>query len=94
MRARRISLIPISPWPPSWLGDALCVHHYEGAWTADTGNGYYGGMQFDLATWAANGGHGRPDLASPRAQLLVALTTWQRRGWTPWPNTASMCGLL
>jgi len=51
-------------------------------------------MQFDLSTWEANGGEGRPDLATPRAQLLVALATWRHRGWEPWPNTAAMCGLL
>lgn len=96
-RAHRVSLIPIPPWPPGWLADALCVHHHEGAWNADTGNGYYGGMQFDIGTWDGNGGRryaARADLARPRQQLLVALTTWRRRGWQPWPNTAMQCGLL
>lgn len=93
-RAHRVALIPVPPWPAWWLPDALCVHRYEGAWDADTGNGYFGGMQFDLETWEANGGHGRPDLASPRQQLVVAYTTWRRRGWEPWPNTAAECGLV
>jgi hypothetical protein len=26
----------------------LCIHHYEGAWNARTGNGYYGGLQMDM----------------------------------------------
>jgi hypothetical protein len=73
------------------------VHQHEGAWNADTGNGYYGGLQFDLGTWISNGGGRyapRADLASPHNQLVVGYQTWQRRGWHPWPNTAAMCGLL
>jgi len=96
-RAHRVSLIPVAPWPPGWLAGALCVHHYEGAWDDDTGNGYFGGMQFDEGTWLANGGAAyapRADLASPRDQLLVALATWRARGWEPWPDTAAICGLL
>jgi len=84
----------LRPWTGAWLSAALCVHHYEGAWNSDTGNGYYGGLQFDLATWAANGGQGLPNIASPVEQLLIAYHTWQARGWEPWPNTAAMCGLL
>jgi hypothetical protein len=78
------------------MADALCVHSHEGAWDSNTGNGYYGGMQFDAGTWLANGG-GRyaptANLATPAEQLAVAYTTWQARGWSPWPNTAAMCGL-
>ena len=33
---------------PGWLRQAfLCIHSYEGAWTSNTGNGYYGGLQMD-----------------------------------------------
>lgn len=83
-------------FPSGWLRDALCVHSHEGSWQ-DTGAPYYGGMQFDLSTWAANGGRRYsvyPHQASPTNQLRVAYTTWRRRGWAPWPNTARMCGLL
>ena len=38
----------------AWLNDAfLCIHHYEGAWTSNTGNGYYGGLQMDRRLHAA-----------------------------------------
>jgi resuscitation-promoting factor RpfA len=83
-------------FPRSWFRDALCVHRYEGSWT-DPGAPYFGGMQFDLPTWRANGGfrYARyPHHATPHEQLLVAYMTWKRRGWHPWPNTARMCGLL
>jgi hypothetical protein len=75
------------------VADALCIHEKEGAWDSNTGNGYYGGMQFDLGTWASAGGTGRPDLQPASVQLRVAYTLWQRAGWAPWPNTRLMCGL-
>jgi hypothetical protein len=90
-------------FPRSWLRDALCVHGYEASWTNPgvTWDGrrskYYGGMQFDLLTWRANGGlrfARYPHHATPREQLLVAYTTWKQRGWRPWPNTARRCGLI
>lgn len=80
--------------PKAWLPGALCIHHYEGAWNANTGNGYYGGMQFLLSTWQRAGGVGRPDLASPREQLYRAWRVWLRDGhsWQEW-GTRGLCGL-
>lgn len=91
------ALRPAYPWSPAWYQAALCVHSGEGAWTADTGNGYTGGMQFDSGTWLSNGGGqfaSEAYLATPLEQLLVAYRTWQSRGWSPWPTTAAACGLL
>ena len=97
-QAHRVALYKAwlaAPWlHDPWLSAALCVHGKEGAWNDNTGNGYYGGMQFDLSTWASNGGTGMPNLQPPSVQLHVAWLTWLRRGWGPWPNTARACGLL
>lgn len=96
-RRARIIAAHNTPWSASWYNGAICVHEHEGAWNSNTGNGYYGGMQFDSASWLANGGGSyasRADLASPHDQLLVAYHYWQSSGWNPWPNTARMCGLL
>lgn len=79
--------------PTWWLRGALCVHRGEGAWDANTGNGYYGGMQFALGTWYAVGGRVRPDLATPREQLYRSWLLWRIAGWSPWPYTSSACGL-
>jgi hypothetical protein len=80
--------------PKAWLPGALCIHHREGAWNANTGNGFFGGMQFDLPTWRGAGGTIRPDLASPREQLYRAWVYWRVEGWRKrWPNTARACGL-
>jgi hypothetical protein len=83
--------------PAWWLPQALCIHRHEGAWDANTGNGYYGGFQFMASTWASVGGStvalvaGR---ASPREQLFRAWLVWARDGhsWREW-GTARACGL-
>lgn len=47
---------------PNW--DAIAQCESGGNWSANTGNGYYGGLQFSPGTWAANGGIGSPAAAS------------------------------
>jgi hypothetical protein len=83
--------------PRWWLNAAMCVHRGEGAFNANTGNGFEGGMQFINSTWLASGG-GRfashAYLATPYQQMLVAYWLWKRSGWSPWPTTARACGLL
>ena len=44
----------------AWLVQAQCVHHLEGPWTANTGNGYFGGMQFSPQTWKRVHGAAKP----------------------------------
>jgi hypothetical protein len=78
----------------------LCIHHYEGSWTAATGNGYYGGLQMDLAfqrTYAPKllRKKGTADRWTPLEQMWVAEKAHRSgRGFYPWPNTARSCGLL
>ncbi|WP_052391460.1 transglycosylase family protein [Streptomyces sp. NRRL B-24484] len=58
-------------------------------WHLNTGNGYYGGLQFNQQTWRANGGlayAARPDLASREQQIAVAEHLAARRGLAPWPT--------
>jgi Transglycosylase-like domain len=85
----------------AWLARAfLCIHRYEGAWNANTGNGYYGGLQMDWGFMRAYGGEflsrwGTADNWPPSAQLQAAARAHQSgRGFTPWPHTARACGLL
>jgi hypothetical protein len=80
--------------PRGWYVQARCIHAHEGAWNANTGNGYYGGMQFLLSTWRSVGGRSRPDLVSPAEQLYRAFLVWRRDGgsWREW-GTARLCGL-
>ena len=77
-----------------------CVHRGEGAWTSNTGNGYYGGLQMDLSFQRSYGSeflrqYGTADRWPVRAQLIAAERAYKSgRGFNPWPNTARACGLL
>lgn len=59
-----------------------------GAYSTNTGNGFYGAYQFDLQTWASVGGSGLPSDASPAEQDYRAALLWRSRGSSPWP----VCG--
>jgi hypothetical protein len=86
---------------PPWLQGAFaCIHHYEGAWNANSGNGYYGGLQMNSVFMSHYGAEfvrrwGTADRWPPWAQIAVAVRAFQSgRGFWPWPNTARACGLL
>jgi hypothetical protein len=69
----------------NWQGIAQCES--TGNWSINTGNGYYGGLQFDLGTWASGGGlayASRPDLATEAQQIAVANNVAASRGRSPW----------
>jgi hypothetical protein len=78
----------------------LCIHAYEGAWDADTGNGYYGGLQMDLTFQRRYGPGfarrwGTADNWPAWAQLQAAVRAYRSgRGFWPWPSSARMCGLV
>lgn len=91
---------------PAWfLRDALCVHSHEGAWPDNTGNTYFGGLQFLIGTWESVGGRyfeafshpgdrRYPFTARPREQLYRMWLVYLRDGHSfhEW-GTAGMCGL-
>lgn len=67
--------------------DRLAQCESGGNWSINTGNGYYGGLQFDLRTWLGAGGGdfaSRPDLASRAEQITVANRVYADRGLSPW----------
>jgi len=85
---------------PAWLeDDFMCIHRYEGLWTAHTGNGYYGGLQLDLAFQRLYGAEflarfGTADAWPVWAQLEAAGRAYASgRGFEPWPNSARACSL-
>ncbi len=68
-----------------------------GDWATNTGNGYYGGLQFDQATWRANGGLAyapRADLAEKGQQIEIANRLAGRRGLEPWPYCGMRAGSM
>lgn len=67
-----------------------------GMWSADLGNGFYGGLQFSQETWKAYGGEAyaeRADLASRAQQIAVAEKVLDDRGPKAWPSCAVISGL-
>lgn len=66
------------------------VAHCEsnGNWKINSGNGFYGGLQFTLQTWRAFGGKGMPHQAAKGEQIRVAERTLKGQGVGAWP----VCG--
>lgn len=79
-----------------WVWPWSCISHYEsgGNPAENTGNGYYGGLQFLLQTWWAHGGTGRPDQASIAVQEQIAdnVVRADHGSYREWA-TAPKCGL-
>ncbi|WP_169400970.1 transglycosylase family protein [Embleya scabrispora] len=64
-----------------------------GNWSINTGNGYYGGLQFTQSTWRANGGTGSPQNASKAEQIRVAENVLKSQGPGAWPVCSVKAGL-
>lgn len=65
--------------------DAIAQCESSGNWQINTGNGYYGGLQFTESTWRANGGSGNPANASREEQIRVAENVLASQGIGAWP---------
>jgi len=69
--------------------DRIAQCESGGNWAANTGNGYYGGLQFNLSTWRSYGGVSRPDLTSREYQISIAEKVRAASGgYGAWP----VCG--
>jgi nucleoid-associated protein YgaU len=65
--------------------DRVAACESSGNWHINTGNGYYGGLQFSLSTWRAYGGSGMPQNASRLTQIRIAEKVLAGQGWGAWP---------
>jgi len=93
---------PAAPAPPSapapaptsganWDGLAQCES--GGNWAANTGNGYYGGLQFHPRTWTGFGGGAyaaRADLATREQQIAIAEKVLAVQGRGAWPGCSNI----
>lgn len=70
--------------------DAIAQCESSGNWSTNTGNGFYGGLQFLPSTWKENGGLGSPERASREEQIRVAERVLRTQGIGAWP----VCGAL
>jgi uncharacterized protein YabE (DUF348 family) len=77
--------------------DRLAQCESGGNWAINTGNGYYGGLQFSYGTWLAYGGGAyaqTANLASREQQIAIAERLRADSGFSPWPACARALGLL
>jgi resuscitation-promoting factor RpfA len=77
-----------------WNAVAQCES--GGNWADNTGNGYYGGLQFSASTWDGFGGTAyapRADLASPSEQMAIADKVVATQGWGAWPVCSRVAGV-
>lgn len=94
----RVGAKPGTEVPPvtnaaAW--DSLAQCEAGGNWAINTGNGFYGGVQFDQNTWERSGGlryAPRADLATREEQIAIATVTQARQGWGAWPVCSGRIG--
>ncbi|HEX6257097.1 MAG TPA: transglycosylase family protein [Euzebyales bacterium] len=86
---------PAAPAVPSGsVWDSLAQCESGGNWSINTGNGYYGGLQFSLSSWQAVGGSSYPHEHSREEQIRRGEMLQAQQGWGAWPSCAAKLGLL
>lgn len=73
--------------------DRLAGCEASGNWATNTGNGYYGGLQFTLSSWRAAGGTGYPHQASREEQIARGVNLQSMQGWGAWPACTAKLGI-
>ncbi|WP_272950254.1 resuscitation-promoting factor [Nocardioides cynanchi] len=78
----------------STVWDKIAQCESGGNWAENTGNGYYGGLQFSVGTWQAYGGSGLPSSASRTTQIAIATKVRNASGgYGAWPACSQALGL-
>lgn len=73
--------------------DRLAECESGGDWSINTGNGYYGGLQFSESSWRAVGGTGLPHQHSREEQIKRGKKLQAIQGWGAWPACSAKLGL-
>jgi nucleoid-associated protein YgaU len=79
----------------SGVWDRIAQCESGGNWHINTGNGYYGGLQFSAGTWRAYGGAAyaaTADKATKAQQITVATKVQRSQGWGAWPVCSARAG--
>jgi len=87
--------LPAAPVSVTKALEEIAQCESGGNWADDTGNGYYGGLQFSLGTWQAYGGTGLPSDASEDVQIAIAAKMVKADGgsYGAWPACSAEYGL-
>jgi hypothetical protein len=93
-RKPRPKIVRVGTRQPYGVWDRLAECESGGNWHINTGNGYYGGLQFSLGTWRAYGGTGLPSQHSRETQIAIATKLRNAQGgYGAWPACAAELGL-
>jgi hypothetical protein len=93
-RKPRPKIIRVGTKQPFGVWDRLAECESGGNWHINTGNGYYGGLQFSLGTWHSYGGTGLPSQHSRETQIAIATKLRNASGgYGAWPACAAKLGL-
>jgi LysM repeat protein len=88
--APRVAAAPVASGS---VWDQLAICEAGGNWAINTGNGYYGGLQFTISSWQAVGGSGLPSDASREEQIQRGEMLLAKQGWGAWPACTAKLGL-
>ncbi len=84
------SIVSAADW------NKIAQHESGGNWAINSGNGFYGGLQFSSSTWTSFGGvqyAATADKATPPQQMEVANKVLASQGWDAWPTTSRQTGV-
>jgi hypothetical protein len=94
LKKPRPKVVRVGTKIPDGVWDRLAQCESGGNWHINTGNGYYGGLQFSLGTWRAYGGTGLPSQHSRETQIAIATKVRNASGgYGAWPACAAKLGL-
>ena len=99
-----LALVALTPLMTAGSADAAPLRAWDrlarcesgGRWHINSGNGYYGGLQFSSSTWAGFGGRHfarQASGASRLQQIKVAERVKNAQGWAAWPSCSRQVGL-
>ena len=89
----RAKIVRVGTQEPYGVWDRLAGCESGGNWHINTGNGYYGGLQFNPGTWRAYGGSGMPHQNSREQQIAVAeRVAAAEGGYGAWPHCGARFG--
>lgn len=80
--------------PATWERLAGCETGGTFDWATNTGNGYWGGLQFSLSSWRSVGGTGYPHQATKATQIAMGQRLHAQGGWSHWPGCARQFGWI
>lgn len=90
----RVGTASVASYGGTGVWDRLAECESGGNWSINTGNGYYGGLQFSLSTWRAYGGTGLPSQHSRETQIAIATKLRDASGgYGAWPHCSAKLGL-